>query len=155
LWALDIILEEGFTYDASVFPIRHDRYGLPSAPRHFHPIERTTGTLWECPGSTIRVAGTNLPVAGGGYFRLLPYGWTRWGMSHLNESEQHPAIFYLHPWEIDPGQPRLPASRLSQFRHYTNLHKAENRLRRLLAEFRFAPLADVLRERTASSSSLQ
>lgn len=154
LWALDIILEEGFTYDASVFPIRHDRYGLPSAPRHFHPIERTTGTLWECPGSTIRVAGTNLPVAGGGYFRLLPYGWTRWGMSHLNESEQRPAIFYLHPWEIDPGQPRLPASRLSQFRHYTNLHKAENRLRRLLAEFRFAPLADVLRERTASSSSI-
>lgn len=151
LWALDIILEEGFTYDASVFPIRHDRYGLPSAPRHFHSIENTTGTLWECPGSTVQVAGTNLPVAGGGYFRLLPYKWTRWGISHLNESEQRPAIFYLHPWEIDPDQPRLPASRLSRFRHYTNLHKAESRLRRLLSEFTFAPLGEVLREWTKTA----
>ena len=144
LWALDIIREEGFVYDASVFPIRHDRYGLPSSPRYFHPMERTAGTLWECPGSTIRVAGNNLPVAGGGYFRLLPYAWTRWGISRLNNRERQAAIFYLHPWEIDPEQPRLPGSRLSRFRHYTNLNKTETRLRRLVSEFRFAPLAEVL-----------
>jgi polysaccharide deacetylase family protein (PEP-CTERM system associated) len=144
LWALDIIREEGFTYDASVFPIRHDRYGLPSSPRHFHAMERRGGTLWECPGSTVRLAGTNLPVAGGGYFRLLPYAWTRWGISRLNRREGRAAVFYLHPWEIDPGQPRLPGSRLSRFRHYRNLHKTDSRLRRLLSEFDFAPLGQVL-----------
>jgi len=150
LWALDIIREEGFAYDASVFPIRHDRYGLPSSPRHFHALERSAGTLWECPGSTIRLAGTNLPVAGGGYFRLLPYGWTRWGISRLNNRERRAAIFYLHPWEIDPEQPRLPGSRLSQFRHYRNLSKTEARLRRLISEFRFAPLAQVLGDETGT-----
>lgn len=144
LWAFDIIREEGFVYDASVFPIRHDRYGLPTAPRHFHEMTIADGTLWECPGSTVRVAGANLPVAGGGYFRLLPYAWTRWGMSRLNGLERQPAVFYLHPWEIDPQQPRLPGSRLSVFRHYTNLDKTEGRLRRLVADFRFAPLKDVL-----------
>jgi len=144
LWALDIIREEGFVYDASVFPIRHDRYGLPSAPRHFHVLERSAGTLWECPGSTVRIAGTNLPVGGGGYFRLLPYAWTRWGMARLNDRERRAAVFYLHPWEIDPEQPRLPASRLSRFRHYTNLRRTEGRLERLLRDFRFAPLRDVL-----------
>ena len=150
LWALDIIREEGFEYDASIFPIRHDRYGLPSAPRHFHAMEKTGGTLWECPGSTVRVAGTNLPVAGGGYFRLLPYAWTRWGISRLNRQERQPAIFYLHPWEIDPGQPRLPGSRLSRFRHYTNLDKTESRLIRLINEFRFAPLGDLIGLRQSS-----
>ena len=144
LWALDIIREEGFVYDASVFPIRHDRYGLPSSPRHFHTIEAEAGTLWECPGSTIRVAGTNLPVAGGGYFRILPYAWTRWGISRLNQRERRAAVFYLHPWEIDPEQPRLPGSRLSRLRHYTNLNKTETRLRRLVSEFSFAPLGELL-----------
>jgi len=150
LWALDIIREEGFTYDASIFPIRHDRYGLPSSPRHFYSMERGGGTLWECPGSTVRVAGNNLPVAGGGYFRLLPYGWTRWGISRLNRVERRPAIFYLHPWEIDPEQPHLPGSRLSKFRHYTNLDKTESRLKRLLSEFRFAPLGDLVGLRPSS-----
>ena len=144
LWALDIIRDVGFTYDASVFPIRHDRYGLPSAPRHFHALKQKAGTLWECPASTVRIAGTNLPVAGGGYFRLLPYAWTRWGISRLNRNEQRAAIFYLHPWEIDPDQPRIPTSLLSRIRHYTNLSKTEKRLLRLLREFRFAPLRQVL-----------
>jgi len=92
----------------------------------------------------VRVGGTNLPVGGGGYFRLLPYAWTKWGMARINRHEGRPAIFYLHPWEIDPEQPRLPASRMSSFRHYRNLHKTEARLKRLLEHFRFAPLADVL-----------
>ncbi len=86
----------------------------------------------------------NLPVAGGGYFRLLPYGWTRWGIQRLNQRERRPAVFYLHPWEVDPDQPRLQASALSRFRHYRNLDKTELRLRRLLSEFRFAPLRRVL-----------
>jgi polysaccharide deacetylase family protein (PEP-CTERM system associated) len=144
LWALDIIREEGFVYDASVFPIRHDRYGLPSAPRHFHEIPTRAGALWECPGSTVRVGGANLPVAGGGYFRLLPYSWTRWGIARLNNRERQAAVFYLHPWEVDPGQPRLPASPLSRLRHYRNLDKTEDRLKRLLVSFRFAPLGEVL-----------
>jgi polysaccharide deacetylase family protein (PEP-CTERM system associated) len=144
LWALDIIREEGFIYDASVFPIRHDRYGLPSSPRHFYAMERSAGTLWECPGSTVRLAGVNLPVGGGGYFRLLPYWWTKWGISRVNGAEGRAAVFYLHPWEIDPDQPRLQGSALSRYRHYTNLDRTESRLRRLLSEFQFAPLGELL-----------
>jgi len=153
LWALDIIREEGFVYDASIFPIRHDRYGIPTSPRHFYEMEQSAGTLWECPGSTVRLAGTNLPVAGGGYFRLLPYAWTRWGISRVNRLENRPAIFYLHPWEIDPEQPRLPGPRVSRFRHYTNLDKTEERLKKLLHEFQFAPLGNLIGLRQSSSSS--
>src|SRR5688572_8791451 len=129
LWALDVLLEEGFRYDASIFPIRHDRYGIPDAPRWPHAIARAGGSLFEVPGSTVRLGGTNLPVAGGGYFRILPYAWTRWGMRRVNQVEGQPAVFYLHPWEIDPEQPRLPASVLGRFRHYRNLHLTEARLR--------------------------
>jgi hypothetical protein len=107
-------------------------------------LPRTIGALVEVPGSTARVASVNLPVAGGGYFRLLPYGWTRWGIQRLNQRERRPAVFYLHPWEVDPDQPRLQASALSRFRHYRNLGKTELRLRRLLSEFQFAPLRRVL-----------
>ena len=144
LWALDVLVEEGYRYDASIFPIRHDRYGIPDAPRHRHVLTRPGGTLTEAPGSTVRVLGSNLPVAGGGYFRILPYWWTKWGIARLNRTEQQPAIFYLHPWEIDPGQPRLHASRLSRFRHYRNLDKAEPRLKRLMTDFRFGMLKDVI-----------
>jgi polysaccharide deacetylase family protein (PEP-CTERM system associated) len=144
LWALDILIEEAYWYDASIFPIRHDRYGIPDSPRQTYSIERSAGTLTEVPGSTVRVGPVNLPVAGGGYFRILPYAWTRWGIGRLNRHEQQPAVFYLHPWEIDPAQPRIPAGALSRFRHYRNLHKTEGRLRRLLADFRFAPLNQLL-----------
>ena len=144
LWALDVLVEEGYRYDASIFPIRHDRYGIPDAPRHSHVLTRPAGTLTEAPGSTVRLLGSNVPVAGGGYFRILPYWWTKWGIARLNRTEAQPAIFYLHPWEIDPGQPRLPASRLSRFRHYRNLDKAEARLKRLLTDFRFGMLKDVI-----------
>ena len=144
LWALDVLIEEGFTYDASIFPIHHDRYGIPDAPRHPYRIDRAAGHIWEIPPSTVRLAGTNLPVAGGGYFRLLPYRWTRWGIGWLNRREERPAIFYLHPWELDPGQPRLGASGLSRVRHYRNLDRTEARLRRLLKDFRFGPVSAAL-----------
>jgi polysaccharide deacetylase family protein (PEP-CTERM system associated) len=144
LWALDVLLEEGHRYDASIFPIRHDRYGIPDAPRWPHRRKTGGGEIFEVPGSTIRLGGINLPVAGGGYFRVFPYGWTRWGIAHVNEVEQQPVVFYLHPWELDASQPRLGAPLLSRFRHYRNLHKTEPRLRRLMGDFRFAPLNAVL-----------
>lgn len=144
LWALDILVEEGFAYDASIFPIRHDRYGIPDAPRHAHVLTTASGSLTEAPPSTVRVGPANLPVAGGGYFRILPYGWTRWGIRRINGVERKPAVFYLHPWEVDPDQPRLEAGGLSRFRHYRNLDKTMDRLRRLLNEFRFAPLGPML-----------
>ncbi len=144
LWALDILVDEGYTYDSSIYPIRHDRYGIPSWPRHIHRVERPAGGLWELPGSTVRYAGMNLPMGGGGYFRLLPYWWTRAGIQQLNGIEGRPAIFYLHPWEIDPDQPRLNAGPVSQFRHYRNLALTEKRLRKLLQGFRFGTIGQVL-----------
>ncbi len=144
LWALDVLIEEGFAYDTSIFPIHHDRYGIPLSPREPYLLERDCGSLVEAPGSAIRLGPMNLPVGGGGYFRLLPYAWTRWGIRRINEKEHRAAIFYLHPWEIDPAQPRLPAGRLSRLRHYRNLDQTEPRLRRLIAEFRFGPMRQIL-----------
>ena len=146
LWALDILIEEGYRYDSSIFPIRHDRYGIPVSPRDPFPIERERGTLMEVPGSTVRVGPLNLPIAGGGYFRLLPYAWTRWGIARLNARERQAAVFYIHPWEIDPDQPRLQAGWLGRFRHYRNLDKTEERLRALLTEFRFGTVASLLHD---------
>jgi polysaccharide deacetylase family protein (PEP-CTERM system associated) len=144
LWALDVLLEEGYRYDASIFPVRHDRYGIPDAPRHAYTIALESGSLVEVPPSTVRLAGQNLAVAGGGYFRLLPYGWTRSGLARLNRREQRPAIFYLHPWEIDTEQPRLPVGTATRLRHYGNLGRTLGRLGRLLGEFRFGTVTDVL-----------
>lgn len=151
LWALDVLIAEGYLYDSSIYPIRHDRYGIPGFDRHIHRIDRPGGTIWELPGSTIRLAGTNLPIGGGGYFRLLPYGWTSLGFKRLNQQERRPAIFYLHPWEIDPDQPRIAASTLSKLRHYSNLGKTEQRLRRLVSEFAFGTVSEVL-ERTIAEA---
>jgi polysaccharide deacetylase family protein (PEP-CTERM system associated) len=144
LWALDILIEEGYTYDSSIFPIRHDRYGIPVSARHPYVIERESGSIVEVPGSTTMIGPMTLPVAGGGYFRILPYGWTRWGIARVNEQEARPAVFYLHPWEIDPDQPRLKAGLLSRFRHYRNLEHTEDRLRQLLTDFRFGPVSELL-----------
>lgn len=148
MWALDVLLQEGYEYDASVFPIHHDRYGIPDARRDIHVIRSRASVpradLLEIPASTIRIAGLNLPVGGGGYFRIFPYAWTALGISHLNKREHRPAMVYLHPWELDPDQPRLQASWLSRFRHYRHLAQTEPRLRRLLCEFRFAPIRDVI-----------
>lgn len=144
LWALDVLIEEGFRYDSSIFPIHHDRYGIPVSSRRPYRLDRPQGSIIEAPGSTVRWGVMNFPVAGGGYFRILPYAWTRWGIARINTSEQLPAIFYLHPWEIDPEQPRLAAGMLSRFRHYRNLAKTEARLKQLLADFDFAPMRTVL-----------
>lgn len=144
LWALDVLIEEGYVYDASIYPIRHDRYGIPEWQRQPHVITRPGGTIIEFPGSTVRMGGMNLPMGGGGYFRLLPYRWTRHGITRLNERETTPAVFYLHPWEIDPDQPRLPVGRMTRLRHYSNLEKTAARLRRLLRDFEFGPIHDML-----------
>jgi polysaccharide deacetylase family protein (PEP-CTERM system associated) len=152
LWALDVLIDEGYVYDSSIYPVRHDRYGIPDWPRHIHEIRRAGGSIWELPGSTIRLARTNLPVGGGGYFRLLPYGWTRNGIRWLNRREGHPAVFYLHPWEIDPSQPRIPCSSVSRLRHYRNLDKTEARLTQLLSDFRFGTVSEVLGLATAGSA---
>ena len=140
LWAIDILLEEGYEYDSSIFPIRHDRYGIPVSERQPYLINRQAGTLVEIPGSTTRLGPAQLPVAGGGYFRILPYWWTKWGISRVNTLERRPVVFYLHPWEIDPEQPRLAAGRLGQFRHYRHLDRTEQRLRWLLTDFKFDAL---------------
>ena len=153
LWALDILIEEGYRYDSSIFPIRHDRYGIPVSPREPFPIERDGGTLMEVPGSTVRVGPLNLPIAGGGYFRLLPYQWTRWGIARLNAVEQRAAVFYIHPWEIDPEQPRLQAGWLGRLRHYRNLDQTEARLRALLTDFRFSTVGSLLHARAPVMSS--
>ncbi len=135
LWALEVLAEEGYAYSSSIYPVKHDHYGMPEAPRHAHRPRGANGVL-EVPISTLRLAGRNLPCGGGGYFRLAPYPAYRWALRRLNEGDRLPAIFYFHPWEIDPDQPRprgLPAK--TRFRHYVNLGRMETRLAALLAEF--------------------
>lgn len=143
LWALDVLIEEGHAYDASIFPIHHDRYGIPDAPRAPHVIERSAGAIVEVPASTVRIGKSNLPIAGGGYFRLLPYAFTKWGINRVNAAGE-PVVFYLHPWEIDPDQPRLPVSRLTALRHYSNLDDTMNRLDRMMNDFAFDTIASAL-----------
>jgi len=144
LWALDVLIDEGHRYDSSILPIHHDRYGIPRAPRHTHTIVRQAGAIIEVPGSTVACGPVNLPVAGGGYFRILPYTWTKWGISHVNLHEGMPAVFYVHPWEIDPQQPRFRPGWLGRFRHYRNLEATETRLRRLMQDFAFDTIQTML-----------
>jgi polysaccharide deacetylase family protein (PEP-CTERM system associated) len=145
LWALDILHEAGFEYDSSIFPIRHDTYGIPDAPQLPSRIATPKGaSIVEFPMSTAPMFGTRIPVSGGGYFRLLPYWLTRSGLAKLNGELNRPFIFYLHPWEVDPEQPRVRTSLKSRLRHYTNLDRCEPRLRRLIGEFRFGRVRDVL-----------
>jgi len=141
LWALEILRDHSIIYDSSIFPLAaHDRYGINGANRFANMI---CDNLWEFPVSTIRMGKQNLPVAGGGYFRLFPLSITRRAIRSLNK-QGHPAIIYLHPWEFDPDQPRIPdAPLLSRFRHYVNLDKTESRLQKLLNEFNFAPMCEV------------
>jgi len=151
LWALDILAEEGFRVDSSIFPTRHDRYGIPDAPTQIHQIETGSGPLWEFPPSVLKIGRSNVPVGGGGYFRLYPLSWTIRALARINRTTSQPFMFYMHPWEIDPEQPRVPvSSRLSRFRHYVNLAKTEQKLNALLARFRFGRLCDVIEQGAAS-----
>lgn len=134
-WALDVIAEAGYKYSSSIYPVRHDHYGWDSAPRFAF---RPSAALLEIPVSTVRLASRNWPAGGGGFFRLLPYVMSRWAIAQINEYEKQPAVFYLHPWELDPGQPRISGLDFkTRFRHYVNLSRTETRLRRLLDDFRW------------------
>ena len=145
LWAVDVLAEEGFRYDSSIFPIRHDRYGIPDFPRFPRPLRGHDGTaLHEVPISTVRLGGMNLPFVGGGYLRHFPFSFIRWGMERLNGFEKWPAILYIHPWEIDPEQPRQPVRWLTRLRHYRNLHRTEERLTRLFSDYSFTTIREVL-----------
>lgn len=135
LWAFDVLKEAGYAYSSSVYPVQHDHYGMPDAPRFPYAVR---DGLTELPITTVRALGRNLPAGGGGYFRFAPYGVSRWAIDRFNRDEQAPAIFYMHPWEIDPQQPRVPGPGLkTRFRHYVNLHRTEDRLARLLGDFRW------------------
>ncbi|MCG7987780.1 MAG: DUF3473 domain-containing protein [Candidatus Thiodiazotropha lotti] len=145
LWALDILTECGFSYDSSIFPIMHDRYGIPGAKTMPHRLKTEKGNeIIEFPLSTVGVAKRRLPVSGGGYFRLFPYWLSKAGLNRVNRNDQMPFIFYMHPWEIDEGQPKIKSSRLSEFRHYNNIDKFEARLLKLIRDFEFSTVSDVL-----------
>ena len=155
-WAFDELHAAGYRYDSSIFPIRHDLYGIRDWPRFsgyavksasgaWHPVAEPNAdrqALLEVPITTLKLVGRNLPIAGGGYFRLLPYALTRWGLRHINREEKQPFVFYLHPWEFDPDQPRMTgAGWKSNFRHYLNLDKTEARFKRLLSDFDFTTIS--------------
>jgi polysaccharide deacetylase family protein (PEP-CTERM system associated) len=153
LWALDILAEEGFEYDSSIFPIHHDRYGMPDVARFPYTVRLAGGReIVEFPMSTVLVGGQRLPFCGGGYFRLLPYPVIRGGIRRLNRRERQPAIVYLHPWEFDPDQPRMPLPRLNRFRHYVNIRTTASKLERLLNDAAFGAARDVLRQRQAAGA---
>jgi polysaccharide deacetylase family protein (PEP-CTERM system associated) len=179
LWALKILAEEGYRYDSSIFPVHHDVYGFPEAPRfpfkvnlngdvqtvrsfaaansfarsNRSNVPNDSNVFWEFPISTVRLFGQNLPVAGGGYFRLFPYWLVKRLLGHINRTEQRPFIFYLHPWEFDPGQPKIDNAPLkSKVRHYLNLDKVENRFRRLLSNFNFVPIRDLMDKKPFAST---
>ena len=147
-WAYEILAEEGFQYDSSLFPIHHDRYGQADAPRFPYEIWRSgAASLTEFPIGTVRLGGVNLPIGGGGYFRLLPYGIFREGIRHVNDAEQQPVMFYLHPWELDPDQPRPAMAWHHRFRHYVGVAREAEKLSQLLGDFRFGPAREFLEAR--------
>ena len=147
-WAYPILMEEGFRYDSSTFPILHDRYGRPSAPRFPYGIYRS-GLAWltEFPIGTARILGVNLPIGGGGYFRLSPFELIRRGIEYVNTHDRQPVMFYFHPWELDPGQPRPPMAWRHRFRHSVGLESTAVKLARLLEQFRFGTAREVLESR--------
>jgi len=142
-WAISILAEEGYLYDSSIFPILHDRYGIPGASLHVHQLKTESGILWEVPPSVVRLAGVNVPVAGGGYLRLYPYYLLRMLLRRI-ASRDVPLVMYLHPWELDPEQPRMDGPFVSRIRHYLNLSRTETRLNKLLNEFDFASICTAI-----------
>jgi polysaccharide deacetylase family protein (PEP-CTERM system associated) len=142
-WAFDVLLEEGYTYDSSLFPIRRPDYGYPASPVVPHEIRRPSGVLLEIPMATARVFGMRIPAAGGGYLRQLPYALIQRAARDAI-ARGRPGMFYIHPWEVDPGQPRFPVGMLTRVRHYGGLEKTLGHLERLLSEFRFTSVAEWL-----------
>lgn len=152
LWAFDCLARAGYRYSSSIYPIRHDHYGMPDAPRFTHGVN---SKLVEIPVTTVRVFNRNFPSSGGGYFRLLPYALSRWMLSRVNEVDKKPAIFYFHPWEIDVKQPRIggiPSK--TRFRHYVNIAKMESKLERLLKDFKWGRMDEVFLGNNASNFEL-
>lgn len=149
-WAFDCLERAGYLYSSSVYPIRHDHYGMPNAPRFAY---RVRGGLLEIPPTTSRFFGRNWPASGGGYFRLMPYAVSRWLVERVNRREAQPAIFYFHPWEIDHEQPRIPGIDLkTRFRHYLNLRRTEGRIRRLLDDFRWGRMDAIFLSRAGGEA---
>jgi len=145
LWAFDVLAAAGYRYSSSIYPIRHDHYGMPDAPRFAHVV---AGGMLEVPVTTVRLQGRNLPSSGGGYFRLLPYALSRWLLRKVNADDGEPAVFYFHPWEIDPGQPRITGiDARTRFRHYLNIPRMEGRLARLLGDFRWGRMDQIFLSR--------
>ena len=142
-WALPILVEEGYSYDSSIVPIVHDYYGIPGANPTIHTLQTDSGSIVEVPPSTCEFAGMKIPIAGGGYFRLFPYSLLKKLLLRV-EAGGKPLIMYLHPWELDPDQPRMRGSFLSQFRHYLNLNKVQPRLTQLLQDFQFGPIKGLI-----------
>ena len=149
-WAVDVLAECGFTYDSSIFPVRHDRYGIPDAPRGPFVAVGKEREILELPPVTYRVARVNLPVAGGGYFRLFPLAFMRAGLRQASRSEPGVGMLYFHPWEFDPGQPHLPLKRFSRWRTYVGVTKTTRRLGQLLASYPFRRAIDVVNDIRAS-----
>ena len=148
LWALDALARAGHRYSSSIYPIRHDHYGMPDAPRFAH---QAADGLIEIPITTLRLFNRNLPSSGGGYFRLLPYALSRWMLRQVNASDGESAVFYFHPWEIDPGQPRIAGiDRKTRFRHYVNIHRMEGRLQSLLSDFKWGRMDRLFLDRAAA-----
>lgn len=145
-WAFEVLVELGFTYDSSIFPIRHLNFEMQNAPRNPFVIMTSAGSILEFPMTTLQIAGARAPLAGGAYLRVLPYWYTRWGIRYLNTSEGRPACVYLHPWELDPEQPRMMGSITARMRHYFGLRRAEAKFRRLLEDFEFQPLGLLVEE---------
>lgn len=144
LWALEVLVECGFARDSSIYPIAHDRYGIPGSQRHAHILQTPSGPIHEIPPGTVRLFGGRVaPVGGGGYLRLLPYRYTAAGVRRVNREDRQPACLYFHPWEIDPDQPRLAVGRLAALRTYRGLASMRRKLRKLLAEFQFGSMQEV------------
>lgn len=145
LWAFDSLMRAGYRYSSSIYPIRHDHYGMPDSPRFAHEVRPG---LVEIPITTLRMLNRNLPSSGGGYFRLLPYALSRWMLGRVNQHDREAGIFYFHPWEIDTGQPRIPGiSRKTRFRHYVNISRMQGRLNRLLDDFKWGRMDHIFLDR--------
>ncbi len=154
LWALDVLQEEGFKYSSSIYPVKHDLYGMPDAPRFmYEPIDNQD--FKEIPITTVRFGNKNLPCGGGGFFRFYPYAVSKWAFDWVNNKEQQSGIFYFHPWEIDPEQPRQSGLSLkTRIRHYLNLHRMENRIERLLTDFVWDTMENVFLSKSENTNNV-